>query len=125
MNEWMRIAAYVLITLFLGILLKELGFRGSSLVMLLGTVCLVGISVVSLGEVLSLLPDVGSDGRVYAETMLKIVGAGYVFGICSDVCSQLGQASLSNAVILCGRVEIVALSAPFIKRIIEEGAKLL
>ncbi len=125
MNEWMRIAAYVLITLFLGILLKELGFHGSSLVMLLGTVCLVGISVVSLGEVLSLLPDVGSDGRVYAETMLKIVGAGYVFGICSDVCSQLGQASLSNAVILCGRVEIVALSAPFIKRIIEEGAKLL
>ena len=93
--------------------------------MLLGTVCLVGISVVSLGEVLSLLPDVGSDGRVYAETMLKIVGAGYVFGICSDVCSQLGQASLSNAVILCGRVEIVALSAPFIKRIVEEGAKLL
>lgn len=125
MNEWMRIAAYVLITLFLGILLKELGFHGSSLVMLLGTVCLVGISVVSLGEVLSLLPDVGSDGRVYAETMLKIVGAGYVFGICSDVCSQLGQASLSNAVILCGRVEIVALSAPFIKRIVEEGAKLL
>ena len=125
MDEWMRIAAYVLITLFLGILLKELGFHGSSLVMLLGTVCLVGISVVSLGEVLSLLPDVGSDGRVYAETMLKIVGAGYVFGICSDVCSQLGQASLSNAVILCGRVEIVALSAPFIKRIIEEGAKLL
>lgn len=125
MNEWMRIAAYVLITLFLGILLKELGFHGSSLVMLLGTVCLVGISVVSLGEVLSLLPDVGSDGRVYAETMLKIVGAGYVFGICSDVCSQLGQASLSNAVILCGRVEIVALSAPFIKRIIEEGTKLL
>ena len=125
MSEWMRIAAYALITLFLGILLKEFGFHGSALVMLLGTVSLVGVSVISLGEIFSLLPDAGEGGRGYAEAMLKIVGAGYVFGICSDMCAQLGQTSLSNAVILCGRVEIVALSAPFVKMIIEEGIKLL
>lgn len=125
MSEWMRIAACALIALFLGILLKELGFHGSTFVTLLGTVSLVGVSVVSLGEIFSLLPDVGPDGREYAEAMLKIVGAGYVFGICSDVCSQLGQTSLSSAVILCGRVEIVALSVPFVKMIIEEGIKLL
>lgn len=125
MSEWMRIAAYAMITLFLGFLLKELGFRGSALVVLLGTVSLVGISVISLGEVISLLPSVGTDGREYAEAMLKIVGAGYIFGICSDMCAQLGQTSLSSAVVLCGRVEIVALSVPYIKRIIEEGVKLL
>ena len=125
MSEWMRIVAYVLITLFLGLLLKELGFRGATLVLLFGTVSVVGVAVLSLGKIFSLLPGVDAEGREYAEAMLKIIGVGYVFGICSDVCSQLGEGSLSSAVALCGRVEIIALSVPFIKRIIEKGIELL
>ena len=121
----MRIVAYVLITLFLGLLLKELGFRGATLVLLFGTVSVVGVAVLSLGKIFSLLPGVDAEGREYAEAMLKIIGVGYVFGICSDVCSQLGETSLSSAVALCGRAEIIALSVPFIKRIIEKGIELL
>ena len=125
MSEWMRIVAYVLITLFLGLLLKELGFRGATLVLLFGTVSVVGVAVLSLGKIFPLLPGVDAEGREYAEAMLKIIGVGYVFGICSDVCSQLGEGSLSSAVALCGRIEIIALSVPFIKRIIEKGIELL
>ena len=125
MSEWMRIIAYVLITLFLGLLLKELGFRGATLVIVIGTVSVVGMAVLSLSRIFTLLPGVDAQSEEYAEAMLKIIGVGYVFGMCSDVCSQLGEGSLSSAVTLCGRIEIIALSIPFIKRIIEKGVELL
>ena len=65
----MKIVAYVLITLFLGLLLKELGFRGSTIVLLFGTVSVVGVAVLSLGKIFSLLPGVDGEGREYAEAI--------------------------------------------------------
>ena len=117
--------AYVLITLFLGLLLKELGFRGATLVLLLGTVSVVGVAVLSLGGIFSILPGVDGESGEYAEAMLKIVGVGYIFGICSDVCAELGEVSLGNAVCLFGRIEILTLAMPFVKRIVEKGVELI
>ena len=125
MSGWMQVAAYALITVFLGVLLKELGFRGSRLVLLLGTVSVIGAAALSAGSLFSMLGGVGTDNSEYAVAMLKIIGVGYVCGVCSDICTELGEVSLSNAVCLLGRVEIVTLSLPFIKRIVEKGVELL
>ena len=57
--------------------------------------------------------------------MLKMVGVGYAFGVCSDVCRELGETSLSGVVALLGRVEILVLSVPFVKRIIECSVELI
>ena len=46
MSDWVKVIAYVLITLFLGTLLKELGFKGSKLVLLLGVVSVIGATVI-------------------------------------------------------------------------------
>ena len=67
----------------------------------------------------------GANNSEYARAMLKILGAGYVFGVCSDICSELGEGGLSGAVCLFGRVEIIALSLPYIKRIVEKGIELI
>lgn len=125
MSSWVRVIAYVLITLFLGVVLRELGFRGSRLVILLGTVSILGASVIYLGETVSEISALTDKGNECAVAMLKIVGVGYAFGICSDVCRDLGESGLSAAVCLFGRVEILMISLPFIKEIIEEGVKLL
>ena len=125
MSGWMQVAAYALITVFLGVLLKELGFRGSRLVLLLGTVSVIGAVALSAGSLFSMLGDVGEQNGEYAVAIMKIVGVSYVCGVCADICSELGEVSLSNAVSLLGRVEIVALSLPFVKRIVEKGMELL
>ena len=125
MSAWVKVLAYAFITIFLGVVLKELGFKGTRLVMILGTISLLCVSVTYLGEVIAMLPSVGNDGKEYAVAMLKIVGIGYAFGICSDVCRELGEASLSGVVALLGRVEILVLSVPFVKRIIERGIELI
>lgn len=125
MSDWMKVVAYAFITLFLGVLLRELGFKGARLVLLLGMISIVGASVVYISKILSLLPGLGGENREYAVAMLKIIGVGYAFGICSDVCAELGETSLSGAVVTFGRVEILMLSVPFVKMIVEKGIELI
>ena len=88
MSDWLKIIAYVLITLFLGTLLKELGFKGSKLVLLLGVVSVIGATVTYIGKMFSFLPGLDEDTKKYSVAMLKILGVGYAFGICSDVCTD-------------------------------------
>ena len=125
MSAWIKVIGCVLVTLFLGVLLKELGFKGARLVFLLATVSLIGGAVIYIGEAVSLLPGIDAIGREYAVAMLKIVGVGYAFGICSDICTELGETSLGGAVCMFGRVEIIALSIPYIKMIVEKGIDLI
>lgn len=125
MSEWWRVILYALVTLFLGVILKEVGFKGSKLVFLLGTVGIIGASVIYIGKVIDTVPALGEVDKEYAVAMLKIIGVGYAFGICSDICEELGEVTLSGAVSLFGRVEIITLSLPFIKRIIEKGVELI
>ena len=125
MSYAMKTVAYVLITLFLGIILKELGFKGSKLVLLLGIVSVIGAAAIYLGRLISEFGGMADGGEEYTVAMLKIIGLGYVFGVCSDVCAELGEGTLGNAVCLFGRIEIVAVCAHFIKRIVEECIKML
>ena len=125
MNDWVKVIAYVLITLFLGALLKELGFKGAKLVLLLGVVSVLGAAVIYIGKMLSFLPSLDDEAKDYAVAMLKILGVGYAFGICSDICTELGESSLAGAVCLFGRIEIIMLSVPFIKTIVEKGIEMI
>ena len=125
MNDWGKIIAYVLITLFLGVLLKELGFKGSRLVLLLGIISVLAAAVLYIGRMLTFITSLDGSNKEYTVAMLKILGVGYAFGICSDVCTELGETSLANAVCLFGRIEIITLSVPFIRTIIEKGISLI
>lgn len=125
MSDWVKVIAYVLITLFLGTLLKELGFKGSKLVLLLGVVSVIGATVIYIGKMLSFLPGLDEDTKKYSVAMLKILGVGYAFGICSDVCTELGESTLAGAVCFFGRIEIIMLSIPFIKTIVEKGIEII
>ena len=106
MIEWMKLIAYVMITLFLGVILRELGFKGAKLVFLLGMISVIGACAICIGKLTSSFGTFGRESGEYATAMLKIVGVGYAFGICSDICTELGEGGLAGAVTLFGRVEI-------------------
>ena len=125
MTDVMRAIAYVIITLLLGVLLKEFGFKGSKLVTLLGTVSVIAAAIMSVDKLSHLAPGLSDDSKKYAVSMMKMIGVGYAFGICSDMCADLGEASLSSAVCLLGRVEIIILTVPYIKMIIERGIEMI
>ena len=125
MTDVIRVIGYVIITLVLCLLLKELGFKGARLIVLICTVAIIGGAVVSMGSFMKLLPGVSDSSGEYAIAVMKMIGVGYAFGVCSDICVELGEIGLSSAVCLFGRVEIVALSAPYIRLIIEKGIEML
>ncbi len=125
MNDWIRIVGFAFVTLFLGVLLKELGFKGTRLVVLLGTVSLIGASVIVMGEVIDEIYMLGGYGDDYLAAIFKIIGVGYIFGLCSDICSDLGESALSGALTTLGRMEILALCVPYIKLIVEKGIELI
>jgi len=108
-------------------LLKQLGWSGApvfavicALFLLVETAdALTGIfnSVINAGEAVSISEPIGA--------ALKTLGAGYLFGISSDVCRELGESGIAKAVEVVGRVEIIAIVIPYFEEIIKLGVELI
>ena len=60
-----------------------------------------------------------------AAVAIKVVGVGYLFGIVSEVCEELGERGIATAVVNVGRVEILVLIFPYLKEILEMGIGLI
>ncbi len=108
-------------------LLREFGWRG---VPVFGVICFLGmisIAVPYVSESVGAFSDI-ADTYGLSDTVrvvLKLVGVGYLAGITSDICRELGQASLSSGVTLFGRLEIIAIAAPYFLKIIKLGTELI
>lgn len=123
----MRVCAFALMSVAVSILLKEFGWRGAPL---------VGV-VTSLGLLVLILPYFKTLGGFYSDiaegfglselvkSVLKVIGVGYLGGICAEVCTELGEGSVASAVITVSRLEILVLTAPYFIRIVEMGVGLL
>ena len=126
-GDVVRICASALIAAVCGILLRELGWRGAgvfsvlALVIFLGTVA-DGIS--SLSKDVLLISEEYGVGRT-AKEILKVIGVSYLFGICSDVCSELGERAIAGALTVVGRVEILLLVMPYFFEMIRNAAALV
>lgn len=120
-----RYAALGLLICILSLLLREAGFRGSRLVSLLGVVGLTCFSVVEMGEILraiSLSERLGAESGELVD-IFKIVGAGMIFGIVTDMARDMGELGVASAVSVVGRVEIFALCVPYILRLLDTAAE--
>lgn len=105
-----------LVFAFSAVLLKNLAWRGAPVFTSLAIVVLLfearGIFA-EFERLSSLFDNLGSGGVAIA----KILGLGYLFGISSDVCRELGESGISSALTLVGRFEIIAVALPFIVEI--------
>lgn len=116
--------------LILGIsafILRSLGWRGAPVFAVICSVVLIAEAGESLSGVFSSLSllyrQKGMEEGVSA--VLKVLGLGYLFGISSDVCRELGETGIAKSVEVVGRVEIIAVVIPFLKEIIETGVELV
>ncbi len=107
----------------LAFLLRELGFRGAKLVSSVAIVCTVSFAVLGIGRLASGIeaPYFGGELEEAALLLLKIVGISYVFGISADVCREMGESGVASAMLTVGRVEILLLILPTLRKIIGLG----
>jgi hypothetical protein len=56
-------------------------------------------------------------------TIFKIVGCGIVFGIVADAARDMGEVGVANTVLVVGRVEIFAISVPYLIKLLDTAAE--
>lgn len=111
----------------LAFLLSEYGYRGKRLFSTVATVTLAALGLQLLSETVASLGSIINITGLgeAAECAVKTVGAGYVFGIASDVCRELGEGGIANALTTVGRLEIFVTVLPYILKMAELGASLI
>ena len=108
-------------------LLRSFGWRGTPVFVAVAMIAIISESGEKLADILGFAQSLGSYADV-SETVgagLKILGCGYLFGICADVCRELGEGGIAKAVEIAGRLEIMLLVLPFFKEIINIGVELI
>ena len=103
-----------LIGVFLSFLLSAMGYRGARLVSVSAALILLVVAAGGVGDLvaeLEWISEAAGIGDIVAVA-LKIVGIGYVAGICYDVSLDMGERGVASAVLTVGRVEILLVIAP-------------
>lgn len=110
-----------------GFLLRGLGWRAAPIVMALAALAILRVAWEPLLYVVGSVKEVGEWAGVSEplSAAVKILGIGYLFGMCADVCRELGEGGAAKAVETVGRVEIIAVVIPYFKEIVSVGAELL
>lgn len=102
------------------LLLKSFGFRGAPVVAAVGIVAALSYYGEALSEIFAVFTylDTVSDTGEYVSAALKIIGISYLSGISADVCREIGEGGVAKCISVITRLELIALSLPFIKEII-------
>lgn len=120
MDGFYEIFALITLATVSVLVLKAFSFKGAPIV---AALFMVGIFLKGgdrLASSISLFSSLPQDADEYVSVALRIVGIGYIGGISSDVCREVGEGGLARAASLCARLEIIALSLPYMERIVEK-----
>ena len=117
----MKVVALGLLLAVMALLLRSFGFRGAAVFASLAVAAVLSLAAGELGELFGFAensPLFGEETLEYVSAIAKIVGAGYLFGICADICTELGEGGIAKAVTVSGRIEILLIAAPYFIRIL-------
>lgn len=108
-------------------LLRSFGWRGAPVFASIGLVLLLTEAAGVLETVFSSARSIGVSAGISepVSAALKVLGLGYLYGICADVCRDMSEAGIAKAVEAVGRVEIVAVVMPYFEEIIKVGVELI
>ena len=120
--EIFKIVGVGLLTCVATILIKQLKPEISIIVALCGGLIVLGMVVDYLAEVLQIfkliVDKTGLDTSLFTS-ILKIIGIGYITEWTANICSDTGLNSLSDKILLAGKIIIFVFSLPIITNIIE------
>ena len=117
-----RIVGVGLITCVAVLLVRQVKPDVAALIGLAGGIIIVFMIVDSVSSIFdgirSVIEKTGVSSSLFS-LVLKIVGVGYLTEFAGNICSDCGQSSLADKILLGGKVIILAMSMPIITNIIE------
>ena len=123
----MRFLGIALLFSVVAFVLRGFGWKGAPVFALISSVTLMGEGIGELSSLINTVELLGKEVGVEEpiRAALKVLGLGYLFGICADVCRDVGEAGIAKAVEVVGRVEIIAVVMPYFSNIIKAGVELI
>lgn len=125
---FLKVIAFVLISLFMVLLFKD---KRSDLVVLVLLVSGISIFIFAFSELKEIinfikeLSDKAGINIVYLELVIKILGIAYISSFCSEICKDAGASSLASKVELIGKIFILILSLPILRAVLDTIIQIL
>ena len=125
---FLKVIAFVLISLFMVLLFKD---KRSDLVVLVLLVSGISIFIFAFSELKEIinfiqeLSDKAGINIVYLELVIKILGIAYISSFCSEICKDAGASSLASKVELVGKIFILILSLPILRAVLDTIIQIL
>lgn len=74
---------------------------------------------------LNAIAEIGGLGNGTVKHVVKAVGIAYITRIASSICTDSGESTLSESAELAGRITLVLMTLPIVRRIVEYLLELL
>jgi hypothetical protein len=115
------------LSLVCAFILKSLSYKGAPV---FSGICILIILTRAFSSLSGIIPELLSlaDSIKSLEIIklsMKILAVGYLFGICADLCREMGENGIAKALDLSSRVEIIIMLLPYFAEIIRLGGEVL
>lgn len=125
-----KICAVAAVSSMLILLVKKWGGELGVLLKIASAITLAAICFGAVSPVIEYIKDLSTLGETEgiaesAEFLLRVLAVAMVTHISATVCRDCGEASLASYVELGGKVEIILLSLPLIKSMVDLTVELL
>lgn len=123
-----KIIAIALLTVIATVVVKPVRNDFALIIALTGGIILLMLVVGYVGQVFSVMREIISLSGVSSSLytlLLKIVGVGYLVEFTAGICSDTGNSSLGDKVLLGGKVIILVMALPIVTNILQIIMELL
>jgi len=109
------------------LVIKRMRPEYSVLVSVASGVLIIGTAVAMAMPVIESLRDMASQSGFseYTEVVFKAVGIGVVTEISAAICNDAGESALASQIGFFGRAEILLLSLPLLKNVIDMASQIV
>ena len=117
----MPVVGFLILSAIVAVLIKGMGFKGAELFVTLAAAVFFGIAIEAVGMLKeSIFASLAVDGvESYTTDAMKLVGVGYLGGIGSDICREMGEGGIAKCIGIATGIEMLALALPYAEEIIE------
>lgn len=127
MQEFVKTCGFIILSLVVLVIIKGIKADMQIPIKLVIAIVLFGVVITGVSEVLGGFNDIitTSGASKYVTIMLKSLFVGIITSICSTLCQDAGEGTLSFICVLVGKVQILLLALPLIYEILDMTIKLV